>query len=249
MNDPGPYFFKRLLLKWWADNSEVGMKLKYFSHSSFQITTASGQTLLIDPFLDDNPTSPVKSADVSADFIILTHAHGDHIGDSFKIAERTDPLFICVNELANYCISKGFRAHNMHIGGAYTFDFGRLKFTIAHHGSMTPDNTYGGEPAGVVLTIDGKTVYHTGDTGLFYDMKLVGEMNPLDYMLLPIGDNFTMGISDAVKAVELADPSVAIPMHYNTFPVIEADPHEFKAKVEAIGKKAVVMAYGQEIDL
>ena len=137
----------------------------------------------------------------------------------------------------------------MHIGGAYTFDFGRLKFTIAHHGSMTPDNTYGGEPAGVVLTIDGKTVYHTGDTGLFYDMKLVGEMNPLDYMLLPIGDNFTMGINDAVKAVELADPSVAIPMHYNTFPVIEADPHEFKAKVEAIGKKAVVMAYGQEIDL
>jgi len=131
------------------------MKLKYFSHSSFQITTDSGLILLIDPFLDDNPNSPVSSDQISADFIILTHAHGDHLGDAFKIAKRTDPLFICVNELASYCSEKGFRAHNMHIGGSYKFDFGTLKFTSAHHGSMTPDNTYAGEPAGVVLTIDG----------------------------------------------------------------------------------------------
>lgn len=225
------------------------MKLKYFSHSSFQITTAEGLVVLIDPFLDDNPTSPVRSEDVNADFIILTHGHGDHIGDSFKIAQRTDPLFICVNELANYCAEKGFRVHNMHIGGAHLFDFGRLKFTIAHHGSMTPDNTYGGEPAGVLLTIDGKTIYHTGDTGLFYDMKLIGEMTPIDYMLLPIGDNFTMGIDDAVKAVELAEPQLAIPMHYNTFPVIEADPVEFADKVTTKGFKAQVMQYGQEIPL
>lgn len=225
------------------------MKLRYFSHSSFQITTNNGQTILIDPFLDDNPTSPVQSTEVAADFIVLTHAHGDHIGDSFKIAERTDPLFICVNELANYCIDKGFRAHNMHIGGSYGFEFGRLKFTIAHHGSMTPDNSYGGEPAGVIFTIDGKSLYHTGDTGLFYDMKLIGEMTPLDYMLLPIGDNFTMGIRDAVKAVELADPKLAIPMHYNTFPVIEADPNEFRMQLEKIGKKAMVLDFGQEIEL
>lgn len=225
------------------------MKLRYFSHSSFQITTDSGLVLLIDPFLDDNPTCPVKSADVAADFIILTHGHGDHIGDAFKIAERCDPLFICVNELANYCIDKGFKAHNMHIGGAYGFDFGRLKFTIAHHGSMTPDNSYGGEPAGVVLTIDGKSLYHTGDTGLFYDMKLIGEMTSLDYMLLPIGDNFTMGITDALKAAELANPEISIPMHYNTFPVIEADPNEFKTRLKETGKKALVMEYGQEIDL
>lgn len=225
------------------------MKLRYFSHSSFQITTNAGHIILIDPFLDDNPTSPVKSADLAADFIVLTHAHGDHLGDGFKIAKRTKALFICVNELANYCIAKGFRAHNMHIGGAHNFDFGRLKFTIAHHGSMTPDNTYGGEPAGVVITADGKSVYHTGDTGLFYDMKLIGEMTPIDYMLLPIGDNFTMGIADAVKAVELANPKVAIPIHFNTFPVIAADPGEFKKKVEAIGKKAIVMNFGEEIVL
>lgn len=225
------------------------MKLRYFSHSSFQITTDSGLKLLIDPFLDDNPTAPVSSADVSADFIVLTHAHGDHVGDSFAIAQRSDPLFICVNELANYCAEKGFRAHNMHIGGSYNFDFGRLKFTIAHHGSMTPDGIYGGEPAGVILTIDGTTLYHTGDTGLFYDMKLIGEMTPLDYMLLPIGDNFTMGITDALKAVELANPEFAIPMHYNTFPVIQADPNKFKTQVEAMGRKSIVLDYGEEIDL
>ena len=225
------------------------MKLRYFSHSSFQITTDAGHTILIDPFLDDNPTSPVKSADLAADFIVLTHAHGDHVGDAFKIAKRTNPLFICVNELANYCIQKGFRAHNMHIGGAHNFDFGRLKFTIAHHGSMTPDNTYGGEPAGVILTIEGRSIYHTGDTGLFYDMKLIGEMTPIDYMLLPIGDNFTMGIEDAVKAVELVNPKVAIPIHYNTFPVIAADPNMFREKVQALGKKALVMNFGEEIVL
>ncbi len=225
------------------------MKLKYFSHSAFQITSKNGVRILIDPFLTGNPTNPVKAEDVSAEYIILTHAHGDHLGDAFNIAKRCGSTFICVNELANYCAAKGFKAHNMHIGGGWNFDFGRVKFTIAHHGSMTPDNFYGGEPAGVILNIDGKTVYHTGDTGLFYDMKLIGEINKIDYMLLPIGDNFTMGITDAVKAVELANPGVAIPIHYNTFPVIKADPNEFKNKVEHIGKKCMVMEFGQEIEL
>lgn len=225
------------------------MKLRYFSHSAFQITTADNKKILIDPFLNGNPTSPVKEKDVNADFIVLTHAHGDHIGDAFAIAKRCSSLFICVDELANYCISKGYQAHNMHIGGGYNFDFGRLKFTIAHHGSMTPDKYYGGQPAGVVLSIDGINLYHTGDTGLFLDMKLIGEMTPIDYMLLPIGDNYTMGIDDAAKAVEFVNPKIAIPMHYNTFPVIAADPYEFKSKVEALGKKSIVMDYGQEIVL
>ena len=151
--------------------------------------------------------------------------------------------------MAYPCKSKGYKAHNMHIGGGYNFEFGRVKFTIAHHGSMTPDNTYAGEPAGVVLSIDGKNIYHTGDTGLFYDMKLIGEMTPVDYMLLPIGDNFTMGITDAVKAAQLVSPKVVIPMHYNTFPVIEADPNVFKEKVEQEGIKCKVMKYGEEIEL
>ncbi|MEW6654282.1 MAG: MBL fold metallo-hydrolase, partial [Bacteroidota bacterium] len=113
----------------------------------------------------------------------------------------------------------------------------------------TPDNYYAGEPSGVILTIDGKSIYHTGDTGLFYDMKLIGEMTPLDYMLLPIGDNYTMGITDAVKAVELAAPKIAIPMHYNTFPVIAADPFDFKRRVEALDKQSIVMQFGEEIEL
>ncbi|MDX1702067.1 MAG: metal-dependent hydrolase, partial [Melioribacteraceae bacterium] len=140
-------------------------------------------------------------------------------------------------------------AHNMHIGGGYNFDFGRVKFTIAHHGSQTPDNFYAGEPAGIVISADGINVYHTGDTGLFYDMKLIGEMTPIDYMLLPIGDNFTMGIADAVKAAELTQPKVAIPMHYNTYPVIEADPNEFKKNVEIKGITGRVMQFGEEIEL
>lgn len=225
------------------------MRLRYFSHSAFQITTSNEKVILIDPFLDDNPTSPVKSDEINADYIVLTHGHGDHLGDAFKIANRCKSTFICLNELANYVSAKGFNAHNMHIGGSHQFEFGRVKLTIAHHGSMTPDNYYAGEPSGVILTIDGKSIYHTGDTGLFYDMKLIGEMTPIDYMLLPIGDNFTMGITDAVKAVELTNPRVAIPMHYNTFPVINADPYEFKKRVEDLGKLSIVMKFGEEIEL
>jgi len=225
------------------------MKLRYFSHSAFQITTSAGHKILIDPFLSGNPTSPVKAKDVVADYIILTHAHGDHLGDGFEIAKRCDLTFICVNELAEYCKSKGFKAHNMHIGGGHNIEFGRVKFTIAHHGSMTPDNHYGGEPAGVIISAEGKNIYHTGDTGLFYDMKLIGEMTSIDYMLLPIGDNFTMGITDAAKAVELVAPKVAIPMHYNTFPVIEADPNEFKKLTESKGFNVRVLNFGEEIEL
>jgi L-ascorbate metabolism protein UlaG (beta-lactamase superfamily) len=214
------------------------------------LTTDSGIKILIDPFLDDNPTSPVKSKDVNPDYIILSHAHGDHLGDSMKIAKKNKLTFICVNELANYLISKGFQAHNMHIGGSYDFEFGKVKFTIAHHGSAAPDGTYAGEPAGIIIDADGKTFYYTGDTGLFFDMKLISEINgPIDYMLLPIGDNFTMGITDAIRAAELVRPKIAIPVHYNTFPVIQTDPKIFQQKVEAAGINCRVLDYGEEIQL
>lgn len=225
------------------------MKLRYFSHSAFQITSESGTTILIDPFLDDNPTSPVKSEEVSADYIVLTHAHSDHLGDTFKIAQRCNSMVIAVNELAIYCAGKGCNVHNMHIGGGYEFEFGRLQFTIAHHGSSTPEGYYAGEPAGVVLTVDEKTIYHAGDTGLFYDMKLIGEMHHPYVMMLPIGDNFTMGINDAVKAAELVSPGFAIPIHYNTFDVIKADPNEFCTAAAEVGVNARALAYGEEISL
>ncbi len=225
------------------------MKLRFLSHAGFIITTEGGKKILLDPFLDNNPLAPIKSDQVSADYIIITHGHGDHLGDALKIADKNRTLFICVNELANYVAGKGFKAHNMHIGGSHKFPFGRVKFTIAHHGSMTPDNHYGGEASGVILTIEEKSIYHTGDTGLFYDMKLIGEMTPVDYMLLPIGDNFTMGIDDAVKAVELTNPKIAVPMHYNTFPIIKADPQEFKDKLAAKGKECLIMQPGDEIEI
>lgn len=224
------------------------LKLTYLSHSSFLLSDGT-HTVAIDPFLTGNPTAPMKADDVDAQFVVLTHAHGDHLGDGLEIAKRCDALVIAVNELANYAAEKGVRAHNMHIGGAYHFPFGRVKFTIAHHGSSSPEGLYMGEPAGVIITMGGKTVYHTGDTGLFLDMQLIGERDRIDCMMTPIGDNFTMGVDDAVKSVEFVKPGLAVPMHYNTFPVIAADPEEFRTKVQAQGGNARVLAYGESIEL
>jgi L-ascorbate metabolism protein UlaG (beta-lactamase superfamily) len=224
------------------------LKLTYHGHSVFEVNSGS-HNLIIDPFINGNKHAKVKAKDIKADFVVLTHAHGDHMGDAFDIAKRNDAIVIAVNELANYAAENGCKAHNMHIGGSFTFPFGKLKFTIAHHGSSTPDGKYMGEPAGVVLTIDGKCIYHSGDTGIFLDMKLIGEMNPLDAALVPIGDNFTMGIDDAVKAIEFLNPKLAVPMHYSTFGVIEADPQEFKRKVESIGKKCCIIPFGESIEI
>lgn len=223
------------------------IKLTYHGHSVLEVSSGK-HNIIIDPFINGNKHAKVKPADIKADYIILTHAHGDHIGDTFEIAKNNDATIIAVNELANYAADKGFKAHNMHIGGGFNFPFGRVKFTIAHHGSSF-DGMYMGEPAGVVITIDGKNIYHAGDTGLFLDMKLIGEMTPLDAAIVPIGDNFTMGIDDAVKAIEFLNPRLAIPMHYDTFGVIEADPNEFKRKVESIGKKCTVIPFGGSIEI
>lgn len=222
-------------------------KLTYFSHSAWKIET-NGHTILIDPFLDDNPTSPVKSSDVKADFIIITHAHGDHIGDSIPIAKANNALIISNFEIANWCGEQGVNAHPLHIGGARNFPFGKVKLTQAFHGSSFPDGSYGGMPAGVLVTVEGKTLYHSGDTGLFGDMKLIGDMNPIDIAIIPIGDNFTMGLDDAVKAVEFLKPKKVIPMHYKTFDVIDVDPDEFVARVKKTGVDAQVMDYGSTID-
>lgn len=223
-------------------------KLTYHGHAVFEIK-GSSHNIIIDPFLNGNTHAKIKPSDVKVNYIVLTHAHGDHLGDAFEIAKNNKATIIAVNELADYAAEKGCKAHNMHIGGGYNFPFGRIKFTIAHHGSSSPDGRYMGEPAGVVITIDGKNIYHAGDTGLFLDMKLIGEMTPLDAALVPIGDNFTMGIDDAVKAIEFLNPKLAVPMHYETFDIIKADPQEFKRKVESIGKKCTVVGFGESIEI
>lgn len=224
------------------------LKIQYLSHSSIILNDGTNQ-LVIDPFLIGNPTLTVDPQSVKADFVVLTHAHGDHLGDALTIAKRDGALVIAVNELANYIGAQGLNVHNMHIGGAWNFPFGRLKFTIAHHGSCLGDGTYMGNPAGVIISMGGKTIYHAGDTGLFLDMKLIGELDSIDAAFLPIGDNFTMGINDAVKAVEFINPKLAVPIHYNTFPVIRVDPFEFKEKAESAGYRAKVMNYGEWIEL
>ena len=225
------------------------MKLLYLGHSAFQLTSAQGIRLVIDPFMDNNPLAPIKAKDLKADYILLSHAHGDHCGDALKIAEKGRSTIIAVSELASYFSQSGHKTHPMQIGGAHNFEFGRVKLTRAEHGSMTPDGRYGGLAAGFVLTIDGICIYHAGDTGIFGDMKLIGELDRIDYFLVPIGGNYTMDIQDAAIATSWINPKYAIPMHYNTFPVIRTVPQEFVARLEARGYKGRVMEIGEKLTL
>jgi len=222
-------------------------KLTYHGHSVFEIKT-SNYNLIIDPFINGNKHTQIKPADIKADYIILSHAHEDHFGDTLEIAKNNDATVIAIHELAEYIASKECKAHGMGIGGCHEFPFGTVKYTIAHH-SSSYDGQYMGEPAGVIVNIEGKNIYHAGDTSLFLDMKLIGEMQSVDFALLPIGDNFTMGIDDAVKAAEFLNAGKVIPMHYNTFDIINADPEEFKRKIESIGRKCTVMQSNESIEL
>lgn len=226
-------------------------KLTFLGHAAFSLEL-SGAKLLIDPFLSGNPLAAAGPDDIEADYVLLTHGHPDHLGDGIEIAKKNDATIVAPFELATRCETKGATVHPMHIGGAFEFPFGRVKLTIAVHGSGFPTEQgieYLGNPCGFLVTADGKTVYHAGDTGLFYDMKLIGEMNEIDIALLPIGDNFTMGIDDAVKATELLGARLSIPMHYDTFDLIKADPEEFVAKVKKEGRDARVLKPGGNIEV
>jgi L-ascorbate metabolism protein UlaG (beta-lactamase superfamily) len=222
-------------------------KIKYLGHSCFTIATDEAN-LIIDPFLTGNPVAKDKAVDIKADYILVTHGHGDHFGDTCEIAKNNDATVIGPNEIAVFCQHKGLKAHNMHIGGAWKFPFGRVKLTIAHHGFSAGESglDIGGNPCGFILTIEGKKIYHAGDTGLFLDMQLIGAEG-LEIAMLPIGDNFTMGIDDAAKAVDFLKPKRVIPMHYNTFDLVKADPQEFKSKVR--NAECIIMAVGDSIDL
>lgn len=224
--------------------------LTFHGHSCWEIAGKSHR-VIIDPFLTGNDMADITPADIDKlDAILITHGHSDHIGDVEEIANRTGALIVSNNEIAVYFQALGWASHPLHIGGGREFPFGYVKLTIAHHGSTGPNGEALGSPAGIIFKIDGKTIYHAGDTGVFLDMQLISELNgPLDVALLPIGDNFTMGINDAVKAVELLSAKVNIPMHYRTFPPIEVDPQDFIEKVEAQGARAALVAPGETFNV
>ena len=210
----------------------MATNITFHGHGSFQIET-SGKSIIIDPFFTGNPAATTTAAAVSPDVIIISHGHGDHVGDAVAIAKRTGALVISNHEISEWLGEQGIEnRHAQHIGGAHEFDFGTVKLTIAHHGSMLPDGANGGNPCGVLLKTSDGTIYHAADTGLFYDMKLIGEAG-IDLAILPIGDNFTMGPDDALRAVKLIEPKRVIPDHYNTWPLIAQDASAWGKRVAA----------------
>ncbi|MCE5154616.1 metal-dependent hydrolase [Staphylococcus hyicus] len=213
------------------------MKLTFHGQSTVYFES-NGKSGIIDPFITGNDLSDLDASKLEVDYIILTHGHEDHFGDTIEIAKRTNATVIGTAEVANYLnTAHGIdNVHGMNIGGQWSFDFGELKFVQAFHSSSLMDDQgkpiYLGMPMGVILKLEGKTIYHTGDTGLFSDMKLIADRHPVDVCFVPIGDNFTMGIEDASYAVNtLIQPKITVPIHYDTFPVIKQDPEVFKKAV------------------
>jgi L-ascorbate metabolism protein UlaG (beta-lactamase superfamily) len=226
------------------------VKVTWLGHAAFSLDV-DGHKILIDPFFSDNPVATVTADDVEADYIFVSHGHGDHVGDTVAIAKRTGAMVISNFEIVSWFQGQGVEnAHPQHIGGGFDYPFGYLKLTIAHHGSALPDGSYGGNPAGMLLTApDGKKLYFACDTGLFYDMKLIGEAG-IDLAVLPIGDNFTMGPDDALRAVKLINPQVVVPVHFDTWELIAQDPKAWAKRVEAeTATTCVVLAPGETYEL
>lgn len=223
--------------------------LTWFGHATLGLQT-SGFHLLIDPFFKGNPAAAQSPGDLPADFILITHGHGDHVGDTVEIATRTKALVISNYEIASWLAKKGLKTHGQHLGGGFQHPFGYLKLTFALHGSALPDGSYGGNPAGLLLTtLDGQKIYFAGDTGLFGDMALIGEEG-IDLAVLPIGDNFTMGPVDALRAVKLLQPRLVVPIHYNTFDLIRQDSAAWAERVQSeTSSRAVLLKPGESLNL
>ena len=226
----------------------MAFKITWYGHSALGLETG-GYHLLVDPFLTGNPAASIQADKVPADFILITHGHGDHVGDTLQIAKRTGALVISNFEIANWVSARGPKTHGQHLGGGFKHPFGYLKLTLALHGSTMPDGANGGNPAGFLLTTnDGKKIYMAGDTGLFGDMSLIGEEG-IDLAVIPIGDNFTMGPDDALRAVKLLHPKHVIPIHFDTFDLIRQDAKAWAGRVEKeTGAKVHLLKPGESFE-
>lgn len=226
------------------------MKITYLGHASFSIE-AHGKTLIVDPYITDNELA--KNIDINkleADYIVITHAHGDHILDVEAIASRTGAKVISNFEIVNYFGTKGIDGHPMNHGGTWKFEFGKLHMVNAIHTSSFPDGSYGGNPAGFVLETAHHKVYIAGDTALTYDMKLIPELiGELDLAILPIGDNFTMGIDSAIVASDFIECNRIIGCHYDTFGYIKIDHKEAISKFSYQRKELILLEIGKNLKI
>jgi L-ascorbate metabolism protein UlaG (beta-lactamase superfamily) len=216
------------------------MEVRFLGHAAFELSDGGNSTVLIDPFLTGNPKAAISADDVAATTILLTHGHGDHIGDTVAIAKRTGATTVAIVEIANELGEEGIDVRDPNMGGTVKFDWGWVKLVPAWHTSTTPKGT-ANVPAGLLINFQDTIVYHLGDTCVFSDLQLVGKRHPIDIALMCIGGHYTMDRVDAVDAAELVGAKTVIPCHYNTFPPVETDAEAFKSDVESATRSNVVL--------
>lgn len=210
----------------------MSIQITWLGHSAFALDL-DGHPVLFDPFLTGNPLGAASADEVAAEMIFLSHGHGDHLGDTIAIAQRTGAKVVANFEICNWLNAQGVEnTHAQNPGGGYNHGWLHAKWTVAHHSSSMPDGSYGGEPNGFVLTVSGKRLYFAGDTALFSDMQLIGDMG-IDLAFLPIGDNYTMGPEDSLRAIQFIRPRLVIPMHYKTWPLIDQDAGEWANRISS----------------
>jgi L-ascorbate metabolism protein UlaG (beta-lactamase superfamily) len=222
--------------------------ITYYGHACFKVSN-KGKSILFDPFISPNElASNVDINSIDASHILVSHGHEDHVADVEVIAKNNNAVVVSNFEIVSWFGAKGIEGHPMNFGGSWQFDFGKVKYVQAVHSSVMPDGAYGGNPGGFVVEMEGVTFYYAGDTALTYDMKLIGESHDIDFAILPIGDNFTMGIDDAVKATDFINCKKIIGMHYDTFGYIEIDHDQAKEKFAKAGAELTLMDIGQTIN-